>query len=367
MNPRHQRSPRNLTINKIFPDFLTDGVITAIQNPPWSDSVNQLGLNIAYHSRSGDKFIAPILYNYVDKERLEISQVGKDAISVALNSLYSQKWSRLWSIYNTEYNPLYNHNLTETRSLESESGDEGTVTRTPNLQEMSSSNLSNYDTFSQTDNRTSLDDRLQRSTRTPNITISDSGSETVTTDESSQTATTYGKTNSVVTDSDNEQNSSIYGFNSQDPSNANKQTESINSTVTGTAGGVDTVNINHDNSVTTERDMEKTETGTESLSINDSGTVTEKNNTDFNRSNKQNTVNTFSSTGTESTESNNTNTVSLTETISRIGNVQNPAELLDLARTFWLTEYFEIVFSDIDKFLTLSVYSSNQINHYYGG
>ena len=127
MNPRHRRSPKNLTLNDVFPEWYdSGGIFSALDDSdavPW-EGVESSGLDIAYHGeKSGSKFISPLLYNFIDTDG-EITTAGKEAVSSAIKARYYQKWNHLWGVYSTQYNPLDTYNLTETNERDLTRGED---------------------------------------------------------------------------------------------------------------------------------------------------------------------------------------------------------------------------------------------------
>ena len=275
INPRHRRSPRNLLINQAFADWDDGGGLFSIfasdnTELPGED-VSAAALDIAYHGmRSGEKFCAPIIYNYVDEDTGELTEVGATKIKNALLAMFSQKWSHLWEIYTAEYNPLHTYTLTE----------EGEDSRTTDTD---ATNTETKDLL--TTNRYE-EDTTDSNTRIPNLTDT--------------------------------QTNQVFGFNSSSAVDQSKST----ATHTGTEGNSGSGSV--DSTGTTEQDG--TDTNVLDKTVDESGSYSK----------------------------------------TRTGNLyRSPAELLSFDRDFWLTGYFDIVFADIDKMLTLSVYADGQINYTY--
>ena len=116
LNPRHSRSPKNLLLNDVFTDwdsgFGIFSFLDGLVGVPW-EGVDSEGLDIAYHGEnSGQKFISPIVYRWLDDDG-EIHSEGINKLVSALKARYYQKWTHLWSVYSAEYNPLDTYNLTE--------------------------------------------------------------------------------------------------------------------------------------------------------------------------------------------------------------------------------------------------------------
>lgn len=108
LNPAHRRSPKNQIVINAFPDELTGtGLLNAITLlSPWKDDTDSLSFGVNYIARSGEKFIAPIVYHFLDKTTGEITQSGIQTLSTAIIKRYGKKWAHLYDLYETEYDPL---------------------------------------------------------------------------------------------------------------------------------------------------------------------------------------------------------------------------------------------------------------------
>ena len=128
LNPRHRRSPKNLTLNDVYDDWLTGGgVISSLTTAPWYSSVSDTGLDLAYHgTHSGGKFVTALLYNFLDDDG-HITVSGYSSIATMLMAKYGAKWTHLWQLYATQYNPLHAYNMSETEVSE-DTGTETTET-----------------------------------------------------------------------------------------------------------------------------------------------------------------------------------------------------------------------------------------------
>ena len=467
MLSRHRRSPRNLTLNNIYPEWMENkGVITSIPEAPWRDSVDLNALDISYHGvRSGTRFAAPVLYNFLNDDG-EITVSGYSTIGRMLWSRYRLKWAHLWEMYNTEYNPLDSYSITETRTRELERvdniedsrsvdlTDETTYpekettsagTRTPNLSETTtfpgkSTSKSETRTPDVTETTTfPTKSVISSETRTPalsettsfpteNITKSqtrtpDLEEETVV-DDAVVTAVegtddlTHGKETETEQTTSSTTQDNTFGFNtaSTDGVPEGKTTQSGTSASTETNSGVDSratteeTTSNRDSTTTVTSTGTETISGTESKSytgnksVSTTGTETvagsESESYTGNKSvstTGRETVSgtesesytgnqSVSKTGSESSNSTVTESYSGTELVNRTGTDETtrdasgteseeiqstktgnifkaPAELLSIDRDFWLTEFFSIVFDDIDNMLTLSIYSESEVYH----
>lgn len=123
LNPKHRRSPLNQTINNAFPnELLGTGIVHATLSKTtfYAPNTDAIPDSIAYLSRSGDRFLSPIVYRFLDSETGEITEAGLTALSSALYAQYGPKWEHLYSLYTADYDPLANSALIETRNLTEE-------------------------------------------------------------------------------------------------------------------------------------------------------------------------------------------------------------------------------------------------------
>lgn len=314
-NPKHWRSPKNLTLNDVLPDWDGGhgvfGYLNDSTTVPWS-GISATGLDFSYHGfRSGSKYIAPILYKYLS-DGGELTSTGISKIVTAIQARFYSKWSHLWEIYMTEYNPLDTYSYTETGNKTGSSSGTSSDTRTPNL--TTKDVLDQDDTDSHTtSNKYDYGEDIDVTT-----------------------STTHGlKTEGSTTDN-RTTDDLIYGFNSADPVNHSK------SVVAGSGS-----------SVTENSGTDRTTSGEEhSGSDNETGTVSGTNTRD--------STNTRTETGTDKTDRTESESNSQQHTITRTGNIgRAPAELLEIDREFWMDDYFAVVFADLDEILTLAVYSES--------
>lgn len=206
------------TLNEVFEYSPADnnGIFHYLQllNVPWQELNISQSLDIYYHlNRSGKKDTSPLIDYYITDGI--IPELKKAEIASIIFDLFGKIWDRLWDVYNAEYNPINNYDMTE------ESEDVKTVE------------------YGRTDTNTFAHGRTD--TRTDNLTQTDTPTTTQTKEEN------------------------IYGFNdnSEDGSPANKSvitdggqnvttnTGTLTNRVTGTdtdtnvQSGVDTHRVTH--------------------------------------------------------------------------------------------------------------------------
>lgn len=228
-----------LTLNSVYPEWVTKGIFSYLNalEVPWKNDVSGNQLDIIYHgSRSGNKIIGSLIENYLDNNT--VSDDNKIIIAQAIYTIYIKNWNALYKTLSLEYNPIENYSMTETENVQDTH--KGTL----------ESNGNNTNTYIET---------------------------------------------TIV---DNTSNNQLWGFNSTDSVNSDKQTGD------------------------TTRDVESTMDSTHK-------------NTDR-----------------------ETKDITSDRTLKRSGNigVTTSQQMIESERQLWLWNFFESVFSDIDKILVLKIY-----------
>lgn len=228
-----------LTLNSVYPEWVTKGIFSYLNalEVPWKNDVSGNQLDIIYHgSRSGNKIIGSLIENYLDNNT--VSDDNKIIIAQAIYTIYIKNWNALYKTLSLEYNPIENYSMTETENVQDTH--KGTL----------ESNGNNTNTYTET---------------------------------------------TLVNDTSNNQ---LWGFNSTDSVNSDKQTGD------------------------TTRDVEST------------------------------IDNTHKNTDRE------TKDITSDRTLKRSGNigVTTSQQMIESERQLWLWNFFESVFSDIDKILVLKIY-----------
>lgn len=228
-----------LTLNSVYPEWVTKGIFSYLNalEVPWKDDISGNQLDIIYHgSRSGNKIIGSLIENYLDNNT--VSDDNKIIIAQAIYTIYIKNWNALYKTLSLEYNPIENYSMTETENVQDTH--KGTL----------ESNGNNTNTYIET---------------------------------------------TLVNDTSNNQ---LWGFNSTDSVNSDKQTGD------------------------TTRDVESS------------------------------MDNTHKNTDRE------TKDITSDRTLKRSGNigVTTSQQMIESERQLWLWNFFESVFSDIDKILVLKIY-----------
>lgn len=279
----------------------TSGIFTVLNNyeVPWKSQNVYESLNLAYYyNHAGQKNISPLVSGILGSDTL-LNDAEKTKIGKVVFDMCNQNWQYEWDAMFTDYNPIENYNADETETITHGGNDTLSKTGTD------AHALSGADTEHETGTNT----------------ISNSGNDTVT---NTGTTTDTNKNENGTTETKNQ----IYGFNSTDAADDSTSTTTVNQTITDT------------------REDNLTATTTHGLKTDDTRNMS--NTTTYGRTDTENID------ITEKTDYNNNEN----RTLKRHGNIgvttsqQMIESELELRKKF----FYEIVFRDIDHYLTLSVY-----------
>ena len=228
-----------LTLNDVYPEWITKGIFSYLNilEVPWKNDITGNELDINYHGfRSGHKLIGSLIENFLENN--VVSETNKITIAQAIYAMYIKNWNALYKTLSLEYNPIENYSMTETENVQD----------------------------------------------THRGTLESDGSDTNTNTE-----------NTIVNDTSNNQ---LWGFNSTDSVNSDKQIGDTTKNIDGS------MNATHKNTDTETKD------------------------------------------------------ITSDRTLKRSGNigVTTSQQMIESERQLWLWNFFESVFSDIDKILVLKIY-----------
>lgn len=389
-------------LNDVFPDWLSGGgIFSALQSfaVPWKNNNIAQELDIVYHGVvSGDKFISPMIEKIKTGETL--TDVEKTLLSSSILAVFGVNWAKQWTTLSLVYDPIENYRMTETMTDDetvTEYGKRttrtdnlshtktGTETSTPNTTETRTDNLTHIKTGTETQ------DVDTTTTETYNLTHGKSGSEVVAKDGSEQRTdnlthdSNYSKgitnnlTDTTTPNLTSSATNSVHGFNSSVAVPSDEQTGTQTGTNTEThTGTVQEQNaaVEHNTGTQTTTQLDNTTT-TYSLSDTDTGTKTVvvdgTNETTFNTTNRdsgtqqttrtgteQVTYNTVDAdTGTQSDVNDGSDTQTRNYELTRSGNigVTTSQQMIQSERDLWIWNFFyEVVFPDINRVLTLAIY-----------
>ncbi len=228
-----------MTLNDVYPEWITKGIFSYLNalEVPWKNDITDNELDIIYHgSKSGHKLIGSLIENFLENN--VVSEENKITIAQAIYTLYIKNWNALYKTLSLEYNPIENYSMTETENVQD--SHKGRV-------------------------------------------------------ESDSTDTNTNNENTIVNDTANNQ---LWGFNSTDSVNSDKQVGDTSKNVDGST------NSTHKNTDTETKD------------------------------------------------------ITSDRTLKRSGNigVTTSQQMIESERQLWFWNFFESVFSDIDKILVLKIY-----------
>ena len=172
-----------LQMKMIYPNMISDNIMSDLSDfsVPWSTEQLNTSLDLGYYTQSGQKNIAPFLYDILDGAET-LTTANRTKVAGMVFKIFNRKWTRLWDANIAEYNPISNYDMVE--------------------------------------NETINDDKLLTGSNTGTINIGNTGTVT--------NQSTHTGTDTIVTDKDNtntgtQQNSGtsgtsdgIFGFNSSD-------------------------------------------------------------------------------------------------------------------------------------------------------
>ena len=103
---------------------------------PWADDIesgvlNQAFLDLGYYSHSANKLVSPFMLDVSGNDcETPLTTEQRTKVAGVLYNIFNRKWARLWAIYDVEYNPINNYDMTETESITSSGTSSGTETGT---------------------------------------------------------------------------------------------------------------------------------------------------------------------------------------------------------------------------------------------
>ena len=313
----------------VFPLAITgQGIFNAMNNiESLPFPVSSLIMDIEYFGNvSGNKIVSPLIDRLVTNDEITPSQIT--TLSNIIISMYYERWEKLYSTFELEYNPIENYNMEEVmtddetvheygkttqRTDNLTHAKTGTETETDNLQEQRTDNLSTQrtDNLSKSVNRDTTETHNTTDTETPNLT--------------------------------NNTENKIFGFNSNVGADSDSQTMTSTGTTTNAKTG------------TVETETEETETNTGTQTTLNTGTQA-----NTKTGTVQMTHNTTDKdTGTQNTATGGTDTDTRNYTLHRSGNigVTTSQQMIQAERDLWLWNFFHtVVFPDVDKVLTIPIY-----------
>ena len=355
---------RRLKLKDVFNDPLTSGIFDSLQalDVPWKTLGIDSSLDLFFITNYGQRNISPLTNTCLD-ENGKLTVAKQTLLATALLNLYGTNWAKEYAILSLQYDPIENYSMEEKHTgndtkLETPTnwketrtekpgvnGYSETETQTPTNWKESRTETVGNDGYSETETQTPTNWKESRTETVGN----DGYSETET-----QTPTNWTKTTEQDRlNNDTDSSSSLYAFNS--------------------ASGVPV----SESDVTTDSKIEETQSGTfetkreiEGEKITDierTGTFETKREIEGEKITDTEQFGTFETKreieGEKITETGRTGTyedkTTYNSTLKRTGNigVTTSQQMIESEIELWKWNYFtDIVFPDIAKALTISLY-----------
>lgn len=292
-------------VNALFSALETAGA-------PWADETKPLqyvSLGTLYWMRSRKKIVTSFIVEEIEDNNADLDDFAGDLLT-----LYGDKWAHLWELFLMEYNPIENYNMIESGSdINTKTGSldrSGAITRTGSLER--SGAITKSGTESVSDDITYSG--KEANTRSGNIV--DDG---------------------LKADNQTDQDNKIYGYNSSVGVNSDSNTQQASHKNTQTFNSV--------------KDETSFTNRTDSRDI--TTTFTNRADTDS----RKDTYNNIADTDTRKELYNNIKDTG-SHNLTRSGNigVTTTQQMAESEIEYRRHLYFDMVFADIDKLLTLSIY-----------
>lgn len=301
------------TLLETWSDPETTGIFTVLNNysVPWkSDNIYE-SLNLAYYyNHSGQKTTSPLV-NGVMGSNTTLTDENKTTLGKTVFDICNKNWEYEYNALFSEYNPIENYNADETET------NTGTDNTSHTGTDTTTRNGTDTHTLSGTDSET----------HTGTDKFAETGADiTKDTGDTTNTNTNNDGTSETI--------NGIAGFNSDEYSKDTKSTTTVNQTITDKREDNLTSTLTHGKNTDETRDLADSTTygrvDTENVDISEA----------------------ISYNNGENKTMNNTRTLKRHGNIGVTTSQQMIESELELRKKF----FFEIVFKDIDNYLTLAVY-----------
>ena len=360
----------------IEPLYSTQGIFTYLGNIagiPWSTPANVLNM-VYYGNHSGQKSASPMARSLAEiNTNGTLSAADEQTLAGIAVSLYLENWKREYATMGVTYDPIENYNMEETETPAAT-----TRTRTPAA--TTDTHRPAETTVRQTPAETTVTETPAETTQTTTpaeTTVTETPAETTQTTTPAETtvtetpAETTQTTTPAETTAAGTNESGIYGFNSSTAVDS----DTLSATTHYTTDEAGTVKNETDaaGTIKTETDAAgtvKTETdaaGTTKTEVDAAGTI--KTETDaagtvkieVDAAGSEVTTVQTAETIVRTVQGDEVETLEIDEDryLTRHGNigVTTTQQMLESEREVWTWNFFyDIVFRDIDKLLTLQVY-----------
>lgn len=302
-----------MMMQEVWTNPIDTGIFTELKkySMPWDAVADDKTLNaMYYYSHSGQKEVSPLITQIMTGGPLTDAQ--KTTIGKVVSTMCKSNWGYLYKAFFSEYDPIENYNATE------ESTDSRSHT----------SDHTGTDGTTHTGTDATSHTGTDGTTHTGTDTIAQSG------EDSTTDGGTIGTTNSIKDGTEKTING-IAGFNTQDDfSKDSSSTKTVNQTV--------------------QNDEKRNLTGSTKYGKTETNTIDTTDSTTYNTTESR-TLDTSDNTTYNSTIN---ETDSGSHSLHRHGNigVTTSQQMIESEIVLRQKNFFDIVFSDIDRLLTLSIY-----------
>ena len=332
---------------------------------PWTDEtkpLQYLSLGLLYWMRSRKKIVTSFVAEEHEDSVVDLEDLEDYAAD--LMTLYGDKWTHLWDLFLMDYNPIENYNMIESGSdVNTKTGSldrSGAITRTGSLDRSGAMTRTGSLDRSGALTRTGSLDRSGAITRTGNEVVNDD----LTYSGKSANIRT-GNIEDLGTQADNQtkQDNKIYGYNSSDGVNSDSSTQQASHKNTQTFNSLKdetsfTDRQDNRDITTTYNQVADADTRKDTYNnIADTDTRKETYNNIADTDSRKETYNNIADTDSRKETYNNIKDTG-SHSLTRSGNigVTTTQQMAESEIEYRRHLYFEMIFSDIDKLLTLPIY-----------
>ena len=105
-------------IKEVFPlSYDGKGIFSEMLSPIWGTTFQASDLDIQFFSENDEKKISPLVSHFLTVDMAEtLSDTSRTRISALVQARYGDQWSRLFGVYQAQYEAIENYRMTETET-----------------------------------------------------------------------------------------------------------------------------------------------------------------------------------------------------------------------------------------------------------
>ena len=344
-----------LKVKRMFP--LINGIFHYINYQfPEEITITDDQLDLLFISSWGMRLVAPIVLTLRDDpwEDSQLSTTELTYLGSLIKNMYQNKWDRLASVLELEYDPIHNYSDTYHEELEEHGAGDDVVTHNTTVTD--NTTVDNDKTVTDSGTERTVKSGSDTIDRTEELTIDKTDAETGTDGIVKQSSDSLTRTDNLTEESTGTKDDGLFGFNSEEAVGADTSSTHMRTTNTGTQGSsasgnessTRTANLTHTINDDRINDVDETKTSSsESTVYGGLIKTTDETNT---------TQGTRRTTGTDSTERENERT--RVRDFTHLGNIGNitTQQLIEQEIKLWHWNFINQVLNDVKDFLTIPVY-----------